>query len=523
MSYRVCIPVAGTGSRLGELTRYLNKSLVSIANRPILSHIIEQFPEDAEFVLPLGYKGHLVREFLRLAYPFRHFFFAEAHPFEGDGSGLGLSLLSCSHLLQEPFVFISCDTLVREPIPALASDWMGYAQRDDLAPYRTLQVVDGAVQAILEKGVTDRPSLFTYIGLAGIVDYKTFWETMASGGVDSISGGESYGLRSLLAKGVEAHPFTWYDTGIPSALEGAREAYREQNAPHILEKAKEAIWFVGSRVIKFSDDQSFIRNRVARAKELKGFAPEILSSSPHMYGYHKVEGQVLSAVVTVPLMRQLLSQSRAFWNPCTLSPSEHEQFRSDCYRFYHDKTLERVSLFYHKSQLRDGEESINDVPMPTLAHLLEKVDWSYLADGIASRFHGDFHFENILWEPKSRVFTFLDWRQDFAGSLVRGDIYYDFAKLLHGLFISHELIDLNLFSVAWGATEIRYDFHRKQTLVQCEQDFYRWLLENNYDAQKVYLLTALIFLNIAPLHHHPYDNLLFALGKKMLHDHLLSP
>jgi thiamine kinase-like enzyme len=241
-----------------------------------------------------------------------------------------------------------------------------------------------------------------------------------------------------------------------------------------------------------------------------------------MYGYHKVEGQVLSEAITVPLMRRLLSHSRGFWSPCTLSPAERKQFRADCHRFYHDKTLERVSLFHHKSQLMDGEESINDIPMPTLAHLLEKIDWSYLADGIASRFHGDFHFENILWESKNQTFTFLDWRQDFAGSLVRGDIYYDFAKLLHGLIISHELIDRNLFSVDWGAEEIRYDFHRKQILVDCEQDFSRWLSENEYDAKKVYLLTALIFLNIAPLHHHPYDNLLFALGKKMLRDHLLS-
>ena len=92
MSYRVCIPCAGTGSRLGGLTQFINKSLVSIANRPTLSHLIEQFPSDVEFVIALGHKGHLIREFLTLAYPNRQFFFAEVSPFEGPGSGLGLSL-----------------------------------------------------------------------------------------------------------------------------------------------------------------------------------------------------------------------------------------------------------------------------------------------------------------------------------------------------------------------------------------------------------------------------------------------
>ena len=116
MSYRVCIPCAGTGSRLGNLTQFLNKSLVSIANRPTLSHLIEQFDPDAEFVIALGYKGDLIREFLALAYPQRRFFFAEVSPFVGPGSGLGLSLQACKQYLQQPFIFSSCDTLVEELI-----------------------------------------------------------------------------------------------------------------------------------------------------------------------------------------------------------------------------------------------------------------------------------------------------------------------------------------------------------------------------------------------------------------------
>ena len=116
MAYKVCIPTAGTGSRLGELTRYINKSLVGIANRPTICHLIEQFPEDVKFVIALGHKGNLVKEFLGLAYPDRHFDYANVDLYEGEGSGLGLSLLACKQFLQEPFVFISCDTLVEESI-----------------------------------------------------------------------------------------------------------------------------------------------------------------------------------------------------------------------------------------------------------------------------------------------------------------------------------------------------------------------------------------------------------------------
>ena len=51
MGYRIVIPTAGIGSRLKEFTRYINKSLVGIANRPTISHLIEQFPQDCEFVI----------------------------------------------------------------------------------------------------------------------------------------------------------------------------------------------------------------------------------------------------------------------------------------------------------------------------------------------------------------------------------------------------------------------------------------------------------------------------------------
>ena len=129
MSYKVIIPTAGIGSRLEQLTKHLNKSLVSVANKPILSHLIDQFPKTCNFVIALGYKGDLVKDFLQLCYPKRTFHFVNVNPYEGKGSGLGYSLLCCKKYLQEPFVFISCDTLVKEPIPNPKFNWMGYASK----------------------------------------------------------------------------------------------------------------------------------------------------------------------------------------------------------------------------------------------------------------------------------------------------------------------------------------------------------------------------------------------------------
>lgn len=493
---------------------------MSIANRPTISHLIEQFHPDVEFVIALGYKGHLIREFLELAYPQRQFFFAEVFPFAGTGSGLGLSLQACKQYLQQPFIFSSCDTLVEEVISAPDTNWMGYADVEELEAYRTLNVSSGCVHAIIEKGEACSGESKAYIGLAGIYNFQEFWIAMEHGGQTANEIGEVHGMRSLLLNNIEAQKFTWHDTGNPASLAQTRNRYHESDEPNILEKGNEAIWFVGDTVIKFSNDQKFISNRVKRVDQINEFVPEVTGSTPHMFRYAKVQGKVFSEVVNLQLFERLLKHSSHFWLIKKLKPSETNTFQEACMKFYHAKTFERVALFYKIFGREDGIEKINGKPMPKLKMLLDLIDWNWLANGLPGRFHGDFHFENILYDERESKFVFLDWRQDFGGDLSTGDIYYDFAKLLHGLIISHELIAGDFYSVDWQSDEINYDFHRKQILVECERRFGEWLEIEGYDKRKVWVLTALIYLNIAALHHHPYSLLLYALGKAMLNREL---
>ena len=75
MALRVIIPTAGLGKRLLNLTKDINKSLITVANKPVISHIIDSFSKSTEFVIPLGYQGKKVKEFLKLAYPKKKIFF----------------------------------------------------------------------------------------------------------------------------------------------------------------------------------------------------------------------------------------------------------------------------------------------------------------------------------------------------------------------------------------------------------------------------------------------------------------
>lgn len=517
MSYRVVIPTAGIGSRLEKLTKYLNKSLISVANKPILSHLIDQFPKTCDFVIALGHKGNLVKDFLELSYPKRIFHFVNVNPYKGKGAGLGYSLLCCKKYLQKPFVFISCDTLVKEPIPDPKFNWMGYANKKKNSSYRTLKIIRNKIIQINEKNSSFVKNQSSYIGLAGIYDYKNFWKEMENGKQIAIQQGEVFGLTKILKRQtIQSLKFTWSDTGTPEGLFKTRKLYNNLNKFNILEKENETIWFVGNKVIKFSTDSKFIKNRFIRSKKIKKFIPKVLYLKKNMYLYNKIEGKVLSKIITLSLFNHLLETCKVFWKKKNLSTKEKMIFNKNCHKFYYDKTLERINLFYKKFNKKDRTESINGEKMPLLSDLLNYIDWKDLTNGFPGRFHGDFHFENILYDSKKKIFKFLDWRQDFGGNLEVGDIYYDLAKLLHGLIISHEVIVKNRFSVEWKNNKILFKLDRKQILEKCEIRFNHWCIKNNFSLKRIRILTGLIYLNIAALHQYPYSFLLYALGKSML-------
>ncbi len=62
---KVLILAGGLGARLSEETHVVPKPMVEIGDRPILWHIMKAYSHQGfnEFVLLLGYKGHLIREY----------------------------------------------------------------------------------------------------------------------------------------------------------------------------------------------------------------------------------------------------------------------------------------------------------------------------------------------------------------------------------------------------------------------------------------------------------------------------
>ncbi len=56
MDYKVCILAAGVGTRMGELSNNINKAVLPVNFKAVISHIVEKFPANIEIVIAVGHK-----------------------------------------------------------------------------------------------------------------------------------------------------------------------------------------------------------------------------------------------------------------------------------------------------------------------------------------------------------------------------------------------------------------------------------------------------------------------------------
>ena len=125
MKPALCILTAGIGSRLENLSNHINKGLLPLDNKAIITHMIDKTPKEYEIVVALGYKGNMVREYCEAAHPDRTFKFVEVDKYEGEGTGPAYSINQCKEYLQRPFIWVTADTIISDELPKIDNNWLG--------------------------------------------------------------------------------------------------------------------------------------------------------------------------------------------------------------------------------------------------------------------------------------------------------------------------------------------------------------------------------------------------------------
>ncbi len=519
---RVLITTSGLGSRLGEFTNFTNKCLVSVGDKPVISHIIDLYPDDTTFVITLGHYGNLVFDYLHLAHPNRLFIFVKIDNFSGPGSSLAYSMLAAKSYLSEPFVYHASDTIVSAPVERPVRNWIAGFTGKDASNFASFDVFQNQVVQTHSKGMDNFD--YVYVGITGILSYEAFWSELErlyeQNPLDS-SLNDFAAITNLIAQGIRfelSQVTNWVDTGNIATLKLARD--RHDNSLPTLEKNDESIYLVDNNVIKFFADKSVCKNRVARSKILEPVVPKIIGYSENFYKYEFIDGSVAPKILDVPLFEKLLLfLEQNLWN-LQDSSDKTSSFYDTCFKFYFTKTQMRLASFFLKTGLEDQENSINGILVPKVSELLEHASMKSLYLGTPCRIHGDLILDNIIVTQDS--FALIDWRHDFAGLLDIGDKNYDLAKLNHSLILNHDIILKGGFDLRIGDKEIFLDVKRSNTLIECQIKFFSFIESIGVSRKKTEMLTALIWLNMAPLHAYPFDRFLFYFGKYNLNRAILS-
>lgn len=515
MTYKVLIPTGWKWVDLWDITKYLNKALIKVWKKPAISYIIEAYPKDTEFVITTGYFWNQIKDFLKITYPEKDMHVVEVTPFEWEWSSLLHSLLQAKDLLQTPFIYQACDTIVLDKIDISDSNRLWWYKGASSNNYAGFNVIGNVVEKIQEKWVINPDYIHIWLGY--IHDYTTFW-AIAQKLYDKNPNDWSLWDINVINKMIEwGSSFTVnqykqrFDTGNVDGLNKARKEIPDSF--HILNKLEESIYMYDDFVVKFFYDQKLSDKRVKRAKILKWLVPDIQGHENNFFRYKYAQGKLYSRVANTHNFKDFLERStKNLWTPT--HEVDDQKFKEVCYDFYYTKSMQRIEKLMQNHNLKDEKNIINDLEVPTIAELFSMIDWDRLCSSKQTNFHGDFILDNII--QTKDWFCLLDRRQEFGWLLQSWDMYYDLAKLNHNLTINHDIVNADKFTIEKDNTGVHVDIHRRENLVECQNVLHSFIVQKWFDLKKVKILSAIIWLNMSPLHHHPFDKFLFYFGKYKL-------
>jgi NDP-sugar pyrophosphorylase family protein len=522
---KVCITAAGLGSRMGAYAG-INKALLPVEGEAALTTIIESFPK-AEFVIAVGHLADQVRDYCALAHPDLPITFVDVPAYEGPGTGPLRSLYACREQLREPFLFVACDTLFERPFNQFYNPFSGsmnvaYYHYGSGPSYSFLEV-DSGKQGIYVTGtripphhdsrefdcLRDDGHVFT--GMLYLADFDIFW-SMAEA---SLAAGEVELLHAVqrMLEHTLVMPLRlpgWTDIG-------TEDRYRkvvERTQDFDFSKPDEFIYRVGDRVIKWFANTEIATNRVKRAAMRPGCFPEIEEQRGGFYSYRFLPGQTLYEDNSVPKFRAFLEwMSDHMWEEVPTDISANLR------PFYVDKTLSRLAMFRAKYPGWQDFATVNGEAVLPIDELLDKVGLEEFPDNaIPSFVHGDLQFDNIIHGPEG--FRLLDWRQDFGGRLDLGDLYYDLAKLLGGIRLNYSFVKRNLLTFKSEGGAAKIEVMQSMMTSDYENLFWDFVRDQGLSVTHIEQLLGVIYLNMAPLHHAPFDKFLYALAQRTLTESL---
>jgi NDP-sugar pyrophosphorylase family protein/mannose-6-phosphate isomerase-like protein (cupin superfamily) len=497
----VLILASGKGERVKSISKNLHKGLLKVNHKAAISHIIDSFPAEFEFVVSLGYNGDILKSYLETAHPDRKITYVTVKDWESDKSGPGVSAYECKDHLQRPFYFVTVDCLFNlKHVPLIDGDnWIGVSPTDLPEIYSTA-LLDNQNNVIEFVNKSKGGFGNAFIGLAYIRNYKVFWDYLKD-------------EREIIAPfinnfdKVKAKEIEFNDIGTIDGYNNTIKQYKQEHKNN-----SEETYIVGNRFIKINSDPDINSNRYIRSQYIDSeLIPNNISYNKYCLSYDLVLGKPVYEIDDAKIYKKLINfvfnniKDSHFVNPISYETGQN---------FYRKKTDKRINQFLQNNKIDDeliinGQKIKNIINLP-FDHIIKSIR-------CYSNFHGDLQPDNIIYDGEN--FKYIDWRSDFDGVTDRGDINYDLAKLYGGLSFNYrEAKNLEVFHFYNEGNEFNYTVPQTEAMKNVLKYFESELKYYGFDVQLIKQITALIWLNMSPIHCFPMNYVLYCEGLKMLHE-----
>jgi hypothetical protein len=200
--------------------------------------------------------------------------------------------------------------------------------------------------------------------------------------------------------------------------------------------------------------------------------------------------------------------------------------------FYTGKIAFRVNDFYNSlpadfKYLVEQDLMINGVLCKSYNHikdvLFERIKALYNEDDFCIA-HGDFCFNNILYDVPHRLIKVIDPRGSFGDNCkgLYGDVKYDLAKMLHSAVGGYDYLVNNLYKLDLQGDVIGYRILFKSNYQIIYDRSLQIVSDLGYSFKDIMLLVGTLFISMTPLHSDSSSRqkVMFIHGLKIINENL---
>jgi hypothetical protein len=450
----VFILAAGSGKRMANtLWPDVPKCLLPYNGKAILAHTIDSFlnwgddapkwlPGAPVFYVAVPAGDTLISSYVQATYGTAlNFHFVEV---ENTGAGplnsfLELALFRSSN---DPFVVTVSDSIMDPGFRHFLAkgNYLGYAKVPAEQQTDYLNIVRRLIsypEYVEKQRVPDTSASFAWSGMALVSDAHWYIQHAANllDAFEADSGTEvSYAAFFSTFKvsgGVE--PLRFFHQNFLDL--GTADKYNEATKSQNVWAKSDQITYPDSptgRVVKYFKDLETATNFVARGVGLQTalYVPLSLIQHSNFVSYIRAPGESLRMPTTKQLIDLLNDMHTSLWS----EPANSEGLWTQARRpkvtpldLVADKTRKRLVRF----RTNTGTD------ISSWLSLLNNPKWTTFLHTKIGRIHGDLTLDNIIHDPASDTYTFIDWRPSTCTEpeSIYGDVYYDLAKLWLSIYL----------------------------------------------------------------------------------------